>query len=175
VLAECTRNQAPVNAALLVRDTAHAQPASCRMLLSITRGLPGSVQVGGSFCVGNANTWRTERLEGVPFLRRFLQHVLPRGFHKVRYYGLWHPSKRSQSNRAWVLLTLEALASTPEPRTLADLLQASSQGTEEPDQPAPKGAEEDEATPRRPHCGSKQTRLLGEWSRCGAPRVTQAG
>jgi len=25
------------------------------------------------------------------FIRRFLQHVLPRGFHKVRYYGLWAP------------------------------------------------------------------------------------
>ena len=29
------------------------------------------------------------------FLRRYLQHVLPRGFHKVRYYGLlstsWRP------------------------------------------------------------------------------------
>jgi hypothetical protein len=23
------------------------------------------------------------------FIRRFLQHVLPRGLHKVRYYGLW--------------------------------------------------------------------------------------
>ena len=42
----------------------------------------------------NADAWRTERLPGVEFLRRFLQHVLPRGFHKVRYYGLWHPSKR---------------------------------------------------------------------------------
>ena len=61
-----------------------------------------------------AGTWRTERLEGVAILRRFLQHVLPRGFHKVRYYGLWHPCKRLQSNRAWLLLTLEALADPPE-------------------------------------------------------------
>jgi hypothetical protein len=120
----------------------------------------------------NANTWRTERLEGVAFLKRFLQHVLPRGFHKVRYYGLWHPSKRSQSNRAWVLLTLEALASTPKPLKLADLLQALSQETEELDQPRPQGADEDEATPRCPHCGSMHTRLLGAWPRCGVLRVT---
>jgi hypothetical protein len=119
-----------------------------------------------------ANAWRTERLEGVAFLRRFLQHVLPRGFHKVRYYGLWHASKRSQSNRAWLLLTLEALARTPEPPRLADLLQALSQGTQEPDQPDATGAEEEVAMPRCPHCGSKQTRLLGEWSRSGVPRVT---
>ena len=60
----------------------------------------------------DADAWRTERLPGVEFLRRFLQHVLPRGFHKVRYYGLWHPSKRSQSNRAWVLLILETPTDT---------------------------------------------------------------
>jgi hypothetical protein len=28
------------------------------------------------------------------FIRRFLQHVLPSGFVKVRYYGLHHPSRR---------------------------------------------------------------------------------
>ena len=36
--------------------------------------------------------WRTMTLGGDEFLRRFLQHVLPRGFHMVRYYGLWRPA-----------------------------------------------------------------------------------
>ncbi len=36
--------------------------------------------------------WLTMRLTGEEFLRRFLLHVLPKGFHKVRYYGLWSPS-----------------------------------------------------------------------------------
>jgi len=31
--------------------------------------------------------WRTTRLSGQEFMRRFLQHVLPKGLHKVRYYG----------------------------------------------------------------------------------------
>src|SRR3954465_1570053 len=31
------------------------------------------------------------QLSGEEFIRRFLQHVLPRGLHKVRYFGLWHP------------------------------------------------------------------------------------
>lgn len=39
--------------------------------------------------------WRTMTLPGDEFLRRFLQHVLPRGVHKVRYYGLWHPAART--------------------------------------------------------------------------------
>jgi Putative transposase/Transposase zinc-binding domain len=38
--------------------------------------------------------WRTMSLPAHEFIRRFLQHVLPRGFHKVRYYGLWSPVHR---------------------------------------------------------------------------------
>jgi hypothetical protein len=48
--------------------------------------------------------WKTERIEGVQFLRRFLFHVLPKGFHKVRYYGLWHPCKRDRQTQARLLL-----------------------------------------------------------------------
>jgi hypothetical protein len=51
-----------------------------------------------------ANAMRTETVSGVEFLRRFLIHVLPKGFHKIRYYGLWHPSKRALQMAARVLL-----------------------------------------------------------------------
>ena len=61
--------------------------------------------------------WRTVRLEGVQFLRRFLFHVLPKGFHKVRYYGLWHPCKRDRQARARLLLELTTPA-TPSPAIL---------------------------------------------------------
>lgn len=43
-----------------------------------------------------ADRQRKETLTGHEFIRRFLQHVLPAGFHKVRYYGLWHASHRKQ-------------------------------------------------------------------------------
>ena len=33
-------------------------------------------------------------LESSEFIRRFLQHVLPQGFHKVRYYGILSPRHR---------------------------------------------------------------------------------
>jgi len=36
--------------------------------------------------------WRTMHLDVMEFLRRFLQHVLPTGFMKIRYYGFLHPS-----------------------------------------------------------------------------------
>jgi DNA-directed RNA polymerase subunit RPC12/RpoP len=50
--------------------------------------------------------WKTERIEGVQFLRRFLFHVLPKGLHKVRYYGLWHPCKKDRQAQARLLLEL---------------------------------------------------------------------
>lgn len=54
-----------------------------------------------------AKRWRTCRVTGEEFMRRFLQHVLPKGFHKVRYGGLWHPSKRKLAARIRIFLQLE--------------------------------------------------------------------
>jgi hypothetical protein len=51
---------------------------------------------------------RTCRLSGDEFMRRFLQHVLPRGFHKVRYFGLWHPRQRHNAARIRQMLQLQA-------------------------------------------------------------------
>ena len=42
------------------------------------------------------------------FLARFLQHVLPRGFTKIRYYGLLSPSQRDDLERARHLLNLHS-------------------------------------------------------------------
>jgi hypothetical protein len=43
-----------------------------------------------------SKTGRTHhsRFDVLEFIRRFLQHVLPSGFVKVRYYGLWAPACR---------------------------------------------------------------------------------
>lgn len=46
------------------------------------------------------------------FLARFLQHVLPRGFTKIRWYGLLSPSRRKDLERARQLL---AVHSPPHP------------------------------------------------------------
>ena len=54
-----------------------------------------------------SNRWRTTRLSGHEFMRRFLQHVLPKGLHKVRYYGLWHWSRREHAAQARLLLELQ--------------------------------------------------------------------
>jgi hypothetical protein len=117
----------------------------------------------------DAGAWRTERLLGVEFLRRFLEHVLPRGFHKVRYYGLWHPSKREQSDRAWLLLILTTPAATAQPPKMIGLLAAFGQATDLTDRALDDTADHDAAQPRCLHCGSYRTRLLGEYPRLGVP------
>jgi hypothetical protein len=54
-----------------------------------------------------SNRWRTCRVTGDEFIRRFLQHVLPKGLHKVRYFGWWHPAKRDLAARTRLLLRLD--------------------------------------------------------------------
>ena len=47
------------------------------------------------------------------FIRRFLQHVLPAGFVKVRYYGLFAPSNRDRLARARELAAAHPNAPSP--------------------------------------------------------------
>jgi hypothetical protein len=117
----------------------------------------------------NAGVWRTMRLPGVEFLRRFLQHVLPRGFHKVRYAGLWHHSKRRLASQAWLLLILENPARAIRPLSIADLLEAYSQPAEIDDRQFLIDDDHDERAPRCPHCGSHRTTLIDQLPRFGVP------
>jgi hypothetical protein len=117
----------------------------------------------------SSDTWRTLRLPGVEFLRRFLQHVLPRGFHKIRYFGLWHHSKRDLASRAWLLLILEKPTDAVRPLNIADLLEGLDQLAESCDQQDFGDEDHDTDSPCCPHCGSTRTRLLAEWPRFGVP------
>jgi Putative transposase/Transposase zinc-binding domain len=54
-----------------------------------------------------SSRWRTGQIAGDEFIRRFLQHVLPKGFHKVRYFALWHPRNRDLAARVRLLLLLD--------------------------------------------------------------------
>jgi hypothetical protein len=114
---------------------------------------------------------RTCRLDGVEFLRRYLLHVLPRGFHKVRYYGLWHHSRRKQARRAWLLLMLAKPSSNDGKITIAELIAMPSQvaGKEPDGMLGDSDASQSRVfTPRCPHCDSASTVLLGEVARHGS-------
>ena len=80
-----------------------------RIAITNTR-ITGLDDAGVSFEYRDRKTGRrhTCRLRGEEFMRRFLQHVLPRGLHKVRYFGLWHPAHRRDAARVRQMLLLHA-------------------------------------------------------------------
>ncbi len=63
----------------------------------------------------NTDRPRTLRLASHEFIRRFLQHVLPSGFRKVRYVGLHHSSKRPVLRLLQAAMSLRAGLPLPTP------------------------------------------------------------
>jgi hypothetical protein len=70
-----------------------------------------------TFRYTHARTRETRRLTlpAPTFISRFLQHVLPRGFTKVRSYGLLSPGARPRLERARQLLDAHARQPPPTP------------------------------------------------------------
>jgi hypothetical protein len=91
-------------------------------------------------------------LDAVAFLGRFLQHVLPRGFSKVRHYGLFSPSRHDLLAQARVQL-LTVLARSALARAPID--------------PAPRPASELAPPPRCPACGIGVLHLVETLLPCG--------
>src|SRR6516164_3208644 len=54
--------------------------------------------------INGAGRGRTMRLQPHEFMRRFLMHVLPKGFHRISHYGLF-----ANANRAEHIATSRAL------------------------------------------------------------------
>ncbi len=81
------------------------------------------------------------KLPAMEFIRRFLQHVLPSGFVKVRHYGLHHPSRKC--TLAWVRAMLCLLRGVPVP------------DAPEPEEPPP--------SPRCPRCDVPMERRERTW------------
>ena len=79
--------------------------------------------------------WQLCTLSAFAFIRRFLQHVLPKGFVKVRYFGFFSPSQRHclHQIRAWF--------TPPRPSSSPD----------KQDEPRP--STRPEPFPCCPHCG----------------------
>jgi hypothetical protein len=62
--------------------------------------------------VDGPDRWKTMRLHPHEFIRRFLVHVLPKGFHRIRHYGLF-----ANANRAENVATARALLNVAPPAT----------------------------------------------------------
>ncbi len=62
--------------------------------------------------IDGPDRWKTMTLAPFEFIRRFLMHVLPKGFHRVRHYGLFAGTKRA-ANIARMRELLNVPAPTP--------------------------------------------------------------
>ena len=51
-------------------------------------------------------TWKTIKLNAMEFIRRFLQHVLPKGFMKIRHYGFLNPNSPFSLEQLLELISL---------------------------------------------------------------------
>ena len=76
--------------------------------------------------------WKTMTLTPAEFIRRFLIHVLPRGFHRIRHYGLFANGNRAEAiAKARALLAVAPVMATPEAKSEAS---ADPEPTAEPEQ-----------------------------------------
>ena len=87
---------------------------------------------------------RTMELDAFEFLRRFLQHVLPSGFQKVRHYGFLSPQSAISLEDVRALVAVQNAAAREAIATAPRVLDASSIT-------APKAITE----PTCPHCGRR--------------------
>jgi hypothetical protein len=78
---------------------------SNRRILKVDNG-----QVTFRYRESDSGHWKSRTLTVEAFIRRFLQHVLPKGFQKVRYYGLFSAGQRHRLAQARRLLGLTAPA-----------------------------------------------------------------
>jgi len=103
--------------------------------------------------VGDSKKTKTCTLPAEQFIARFLQHVLPKGFVKVRYYGLFSPANRQLVAQVRELLAMAKAACAPPPA-----VQVVASGAPEQPEPAPY---------RCPACGTvmQRTQVLLPTSR----------
>ena len=83
---------------------------SHRRILKVEEG-----QVTFRYRENDTCRWKSCTLPAEEFIRRFLQHVLPKGFQKVRYYGLFSSSQRHRLAQARRLLDLPLATKTRDP------------------------------------------------------------
>jgi len=62
---------------------------------------------------GETKQFKTQTVTAEEFIRRFLQHVLPKGFIKVRYYGFLSARHRPRLEKVKELLNVKPVATDP--------------------------------------------------------------
>jgi Putative transposase/Transposase zinc-binding domain len=71
-------------------------------IVSVTPGADGQGEVVFLVKRTGTNVYRPMTVSAEEFIRRYLQHVLPRGFQKIRHFGFAH--SRSKTNWEWLAM-----------------------------------------------------------------------
>ena len=79
---------------------------SNRRIVKCEPGPDGLGRVTITYRKSGSRRYRSMQLTAEGFMRRFLQHVLPRGFQKVRHYGFAHP--RHKIDLEWLKMLVTA-------------------------------------------------------------------
>ena len=95
------------------------------------------------------------------FIRRFLIHVLPAGFHRIRYYGMLNSSKRAEN-----VARARELLLTPPPVIPIDAIKA---GTAKAENPGTKADEQQTPKHPCPCCGGPMS-IIERFARGMTPR-----
>ena len=101
--------------------------------------------------------WTPMTLPATKFMQRFLQHVLPKGFQKVRYFGFLHPSAKKRFNNLKEPFEKSASETDKKPETV--------KSTENREIPANRHTPQEPGV--CPHCGGS-LRYIGRLPRCPA-------
>jgi hypothetical protein len=75
---------------------------SNRRIVKVEPSPDGMGRVTLTYRKSGSRRYRAMTVTAEEFIRRFLQHVLPRGFQKVRHYGFAHP--RHKIDREWLAM-----------------------------------------------------------------------
>jgi Putative transposase len=77
-----------------------------RRIVKVEPGPDGKGLVIFAYRKTGSNRLRAMTVSAEEFIRRFLQHVLPRGFQKVRHYGFSHPRSKTNWEQLSMLVTV---------------------------------------------------------------------
>ena len=121
--------------AYLARYTHRVAISNSRLIASDARAVTFTFK---DYRIIGPGRYKTMTLEPGEFMRRFLLHVLPKGFHRIRHYGLLASSrtKADTIERARELIT-EAAPPRPPRSATQDEATAGTEATDKPIHPCP--------------------------------------
>ena len=122
--------------AYLARYTHRVAISSSRLVAADETGVTFKCK---DYRVEGPGRYKTMTVAPAEFIRRFMLHVLPKGFHRIRHYGLLARSRTKADTlaRARQLIELATPVQQPRPPTNQDHAPAGTEVADKPIHPCP--------------------------------------